>query len=52
MITPGQVSDGLFDFADIIPTSLALARALDQIPADRYIDGIDQSSFLQADGGR
>ncbi len=51
MIAPGQVSDGLFDLSDLFNTSIALAGAQDQIPADRYIDGIDQTSFLLADGG-
>jgi arylsulfatase len=51
MITPGQISDGLFDFCDVLPTSLALAGATDQMPTDRYIDGIDQTSFLLSDGG-
>lgn len=53
MIRAGRVSDGLFDMADMFNTSLALAgidpaRA---VPADRYIDGIDQSGFLLAEGG-
>jgi arylsulfatase len=51
IITPGQVNDGLFDFCDILPTSLALAGATDEMPTDRYIDGVDQTSFLLADGG-
>ncbi len=51
MIAPGRVSDGLFDFADLFNTSLALAGAQDKIPTDRYIDGIDQTSFLVTDEG-
>ena len=51
MISPGQVSNGLFDFADLLPTSLALAGASNLVPGDRYIDGIDQTSFLLADAG-
>jgi arylsulfatase len=51
MITPGQISDGLFDFCDVLPTTLALAGVTDQMPTDRFIDGIDQTSFLLADGG-
>lgn len=51
MITPGQVNDGLFDFSDFLPTLLNLAGATSQIPKDRYIDGIDQTSFLLADNG-
>lgn len=52
MITPGRQSDELFDLMDLFNTSLDLAGALDKIPTDRYIDGIDQTSFLLADGGR
>jgi arylsulfatase A-like enzyme len=52
MITPGQVSDDLFDLMDLFNTSLALAGASDKIPADRYIDGIDQTPFLLADNGK
>jgi arylsulfatase len=51
MITPGQISDGLFDFCDFLPTLLDLAGASSAIPKDRYIDGIDQTSFLLADDG-
>jgi arylsulfatase len=51
MITPGRQSDDLFDLMDLFNTSLALAGASDRIPTDRYIDGIDQTSFLLADGG-
>ncbi len=51
MITPGQVSDGLYDFCDFLPTSLDLAGASNLMPKDRYIDGVDQTSFLLADDG-
>jgi arylsulfatase len=51
MIAPGQVNDGLFDFCDVLPTALALAGATDRMPTDRYIDGVDQASFLLADSG-
>ncbi len=37
---------------DLFNTSLALAGAASRIPTDRYIDGIDQTSFLLADDGR
>ena len=55
MIEPRK-SEGLFDYADIFPTSLALAgkagkEASTLVPADRYIDGIDQLSFLLAPKG-
>lgn len=51
MIAPGQQSDGVFDLSDLFLTSIALAGAEDQIPSDRYIDSIDQTSFLLADSG-
>ena len=53
MIKPGRVSDGLFDMTDMFNTSLAVAGvdAGKAVPADRYIDGIDQTSFLLADNG-
>jgi arylsulfatase len=53
---PARRSDGLFDFADMFNTSLALAgvqgAAVSKlVPASTYIDGIDQTSFLLADKG-
>ncbi|MDZ4738283.1 MAG: arylsulfatase [Alphaproteobacteria bacterium] len=50
-IEPDQKSDGLFDFNDIMPTALGLAGESARLPTDRYIDGIDQTSFLLAPGG-
>ncbi|HMR29377.1 MAG TPA: arylsulfatase [Geminicoccaceae bacterium] len=52
MIKPEQVSDGMFDLTDFHVTALAFAGALDKQPSDKYVDGIDQSSFLLADGGQ
>lgn len=51
MIAPARQSDGLFDLTDLFNTSLAIAGAADTIPEERYIDGIDQTSFLLADDG-
>lgn len=51
MIEGGQVSDGLFDFNDLMPTLLALAGESARLPSDRYIDGVDQSPFLLATDG-
>jgi arylsulfatase A-like enzyme len=51
-IKPGRESDDLFDLMDLFNTSLHLAGALDEMPSGRYIDGIDQTSFLLADDGR
>ena len=50
-IEAGQQSDGLFDFNDMLPTALGLAGAPELLPSDRYIDGIDQTSFLLAPDG-
>jgi len=52
MIEAGRVTDGIFDFNDVLPTVLALAGTPEAIPSDRFIDGIDQSSFLLAPDGR
>lgn len=51
-IAPGRVSDGLFDLCDVFNTSLGVAGIVDTIPDERYIDGIDQTSFLLADEGK
>ena len=51
MITPGQQNDGLFDLSDLFLTSLALAGVEYRPPDDQYLDSIDQTSFLLADGG-
>jgi arylsulfatase len=56
IIAPGRKTDGLFDFTDFFPTCLSLAgkpgaAAGKLVPNDRYIDGIDQASFLLDDHG-
>jgi arylsulfatase A-like enzyme len=51
MIKPGRASDDVFDLMDLFNTALHLAGAEEQIPADRYIDGVDQTSFLLDDEG-
>ena len=53
MIKPGR-ADGLLDFADILPTAMHLAgvpgaKLAGEFPKDRYVDGVDQTSFLIAD---
>lgn len=48
MIDADRVSDGLFTFSDFLPTAVALAGATATLPDDRFIDGIDQASFLLA----
>lgn len=45
-IESGRVSDGLFDLMDLFNTSAKIAGIEDKIPNDRYIDGVDQTSFL------
>jgi arylsulfatase A-like enzyme len=50
-IAPGRVDDGLFDLTDLFATSLRLAGVPDAVPEDRFIDSIDQASFLVADDG-
>lgn len=56
MIQPRR-SDGLFDLADIFPTSLALAGNTGEaigkmVPRTTFIDGVDQSSFFLGDDGQ
>ena len=51
MIGPGRASDGLFNLMDLFPTALTLAGAADTVPADRFIDAVDQTSFLLAPEG-
>lgn len=53
MIEPGR-TDGLFDLADLFNTALSLAgkRGAEvgrMLPRNRYVDGIDQVSFLVGD---
>ena len=52
MIEPGRSSDGLVHLLDLFATCLTMAGAGDSVPGDRYIDAVDQLSFLlTADGG-
>jgi len=55
MIAPRR-SDGLFDLADIFNTCISLAgspgaEVSKYLPKDRYVDGIDQTSFFLAESG-
>jgi arylsulfatase len=53
MISPGRVSDDVFDLLDLFGTALNLADiSNDKLPGDRYYDFIDQTSFLLQDDGR
>lgn len=51
MIDADRATDGLFSQMDLFNTILRLAGADDRIPDDRYIDGVDQTSFLLAPDG-
>jgi arylsulfatase len=51
MVDAGRATDGLFNFSDFLPTVLSLAGLSDDVPSDRFIDGIDQTSFLLAPDG-
>ncbi len=51
MIERDRSSDGLFAFTDFFPTVLSLAGADRSVPNDRFIDGVDQTSFLLAPDG-
>lgn len=55
MIKPRR-SDGLFDFADILPTVMSMtgisgASLASEFDSKTYIDGVDQLGFLVADDG-
>jgi arylsulfatase len=50
MIEPDRASDGVFCLMDLFMTFLRLAGAEGSVPSDRYIDAIDQTSFLLGDG--
>ncbi|MES2707761.1 MAG: arylsulfatase [Verrucomicrobiota bacterium] len=53
VIQPGRQSDDVFDLMDLFGTSLKLAGVPeDKLPADRYYDFVDQTSFLLADDGK
>lgn len=50
-------SEGLFDLADLFNTAISLAgspreQVAKYVAKDRYIDGVDQASFLIADNGQ
>ena len=46
MVAADRVTDGLFSQMDLFKTILTLAGASASVPEDRYIDGVDQTSFL------
>lgn len=46
VITGDRTSDGLFSFTDLFPTVARVAGIFDRLSPLRYIDGVDQTSFL------
>jgi arylsulfatase len=48
IIEPNQITAGLLQVTDMYTTAARIGGALDQIPNDRVIDGIEQSSYLMA----
>ena len=48
MIEPGRASDGIVHLLDLFATCATLAGAADRLPTDRYLDTVDQTSFLLA----
>ena len=53
MIKPGRQSDELFDLMDLFGVALHLGGVTtDVLPADKYFDFIDQTSFLLHDEGK
>ena len=51
MVAADRTSDGLFSQMDLFRTVLSLVGAGESVPTDRYIDGVDQTSFLLDPGG-
>lgn len=52
VIASGRTSNEVFDLMDLFGTALTLAEVpADKLPADRYYDFVDQTSFLLIDGG-
>lgn len=48
MIDAGRTSDGLVHLLDLFATCATLAGCESALPADRYLDSVDQTSFLLA----
>lgn len=48
MIEPARASDGIVHLLDLFATCATLAGAADRLPTDRYLDTVDQTSFLLA----
>lgn len=51
VIEPGQIVGDILHVTDLFTTFARLGGAMDEIPTDRVIDGVDQTSlFLNGDG--
>jgi arylsulfatase A-like enzyme len=48
MVEPGRSSDGIMHLLDLFATFAELGGATASLPADRYLDAVDQTSFLLA----
>ena len=48
VIEPNHISAGLLQVTDMYTTASRIAGAMDKIPSDRVIDGLEQSSYLLA----
>jgi arylsulfatase len=48
IIEPNQINAGLIQVTDMYTTAARIGGALDQLPNDRVIDGLEQSSYLMA----
>ena len=46
MIEPGQIAGDIIHEVDLFTTAARIAGALEHVPGDRIIDGIDQTSLL------
>jgi len=46
MIEPGSILGDMFHEVDLYPTFARLAGALDNVPTDRIVDGIEQTALL------
>ncbi|MHB1516924.1 MAG: sulfatase-like hydrolase/transferase [Acidimicrobiales bacterium] len=51
MIEADEATDGIVSLMDLFNTVLHLADAGDRVPVDRYVDGVDQTSFLLTPDG-
>jgi arylsulfatase A-like enzyme len=48
IIEPNQISAGLIQVTDMYTTAARIGGAMDKIPMDRVVDGLEQSSYLMS----